>query len=48
MDIKEKRKKYYINNRDRIIERNKQYCYDNREERKNIIMNIGFYMVINI
>jgi hypothetical protein len=25
MDIKEKRKQYYIDNRDRIIERNKQY-----------------------
>ena len=34
MDIKEKRKKYYIDNRDRIIERNKQYYYDNIEERK--------------
>ncbi len=27
MDIKEKRKQYYIDNRDRIIERNKQYYY---------------------
>ena len=34
MDIKEKRKKYYIDNRDRIIERNKQYYYNNIEERK--------------
>ena len=34
MDIKEKRKQYCINNRDRIIERNKQYYYDNLEERK--------------
>jgi hypothetical protein len=37
MDIKEKRKQYYnsnyIDNRDRILERNKQYYYDNREER---------------
>ena len=33
MDIKEKRRKYYIDNRDRILERNKQYYYDNREER---------------
>jgi hypothetical protein len=48
MDIKEKRKQYYIDNRDKIIERNKQYYYDNIEERKNIIMNIGLYMVINI
>ena len=48
MDIKEKRKKYYIDNRDRIIERNKQYYYNNIEERKNIIMNICLYMVINM
>jgi len=34
MDIKEKRKKYYIDNRDRIIERNKKYYYNNIEERK--------------
>ena len=34
MDIKEKRKQYYINNMDRIIERNKQYNYDNIEERQ--------------
>jgi hypothetical protein len=34
MDIKEKRRKYYIDNRDRINERNKQYYYDNIEERK--------------
>ena len=34
MDIKEKRKKYYIDNRDRINERNKQYYYDNIEERQ--------------
>ncbi len=34
MDAKEKRKQYYINNRDRIIERNKQYYHDNKEERQ--------------
>ena len=34
MDIKEKRKQYYIDNRDKIIERNKKYYYDNIEERK--------------
>ena len=33
MDSKEKRKQYYIENRDKIIERNKKYYYDNREER---------------
>ena len=41
MDFKEKRRQYYINNRDRILQLNKQYYYDNREERQNIIMNIG-------
>ena len=30
MDIKEKRRQYYINNRDRILQLNKQYSYDNR------------------
>ena len=34
MDIKEKRRQYYINNRDRILQLNKQYYYDNREERQ--------------
>ena len=34
MDSKEKRKQYYIDNRDRILARNKQYYYDNREERQ--------------
>ena len=34
MDIKEKRRKYYIDNRDRINERNKQYYYNNIVERQ--------------
>ena len=34
MDIKEKRKQYYIDNRDRILESNKQYYHDNKEERQ--------------
>jgi hypothetical protein len=34
MDIKEKRKQYYIDNRDKILARNKQYYYDNIEERQ--------------
>jgi hypothetical protein len=34
MDIKEKRRQYYLNNRDRILQWNKQYYYDNREERQ--------------
>ena len=34
MDIKEKRIQYYIENRDRILERNKQDYHDNKEERQ--------------
>ena len=34
MDIKEKRKQYYINNRDRILEQSKKYYYDHIEQRK--------------
>jgi hypothetical protein len=34
MDIKEKKKQYYIDNRDRILERNKKYYYDNKDERQ--------------
>ncbi len=34
MDSKEKRIQYYIDNRDRILERNKKYYYDNWEERQ--------------
>ena len=34
MDIKEKRKQYYINNRDKILEKYKQYYHDNKEERQ--------------
>ena len=45
MDSKEKRKQYYIDNRDRILERNKKYYHDNKDERQNIIVNIGLVMV---
>jgi hypothetical protein len=31
---KEIRKQYYLNNRDKIIERNKKYYYDNKDERQ--------------
>jgi len=34
MDIKERRKQYYIDNRDRILERNKKYYHDNKDERQ--------------
>jgi hypothetical protein len=73
MDSKEKRKQYYIQNKDKILEKSKQYYlnnkdklltyskqyyYDNRlarlqyhykniDVRKNIIVSIGLYMVIN-
>ena len=33
-DKKEKRKQYYLNNRHKILERNKKYYYDNKDERK--------------
>ena len=33
MDIKERRKQYYIDNRDRILERNKKYYHDNKDEK---------------
>ena len=42
MDVKEKRRQYYINNKDRILEKSKQYYHDHKVERqKYIIMNIG-------
>jgi hypothetical protein len=34
MDSKDKRKQYYINYRDRILEKSKQYYHDNKVERK--------------
>ncbi len=30
MDIKEKRKQYYLNNKDKLLTYSKQYYYDNR------------------
>ena len=36
MDSKEKRKQYYIDNRDRILERNKKYYHDNKDERQDV------------
>ena len=32
MDIKERRKQYYLNNREKILEKSKQYYHDNKEE----------------
>jgi hypothetical protein len=34
MDVQEKRKQYYIKNRDKILEKSKQYYHDNKEERQ--------------
>jgi hypothetical protein len=34
MDIIEKRKQYYIDNRDKLLQQAKQYYWDNKEERK--------------
>ena len=36
MDIIEKRKQYYINNKDRLLEKSKQYYYKNKEVRQKI------------
>ncbi len=33
MDIKEKRKQYYLNNKDKLLTYSKQYYYDNRNAR---------------
>ena len=33
-DKKEYRKKYYLNNRDKVLQRNKNYYYENKEERQ--------------
>ena len=46
MDAKEKRKQYYINNRDRIIERINSIITTIERKDKNIIMSIGLYMDI--
>jgi hypothetical protein len=34
MDIKEKRKQYYLNYKDKLLTYSKQYNYDNRDERQ--------------
>jgi hypothetical protein len=34
MDNKEKRKQYYIDNRERILKKSKQYYHDHKEERQ--------------
>ena len=34
MDIKEKRKQYYLNNKDKLLTYSKQYYYENKEERQ--------------
>jgi hypothetical protein len=59
MDVKEKRKQYYINNRDKISTNSKQdyndnrlvrlqYYYDDIDIRKKYNSIIGLYMVLNI
>ena len=32
MDIKERRKQYYLNNREKILEKSKQYYHDNKDK----------------
>jgi hypothetical protein len=34
MDIKEKQKKYYIDNRDKLLEKSKEYYNNNKEVRQ--------------
>ena len=34
MDVKEKRKKYYLENRERILQKNKEYYHNNKEARQ--------------
>ncbi len=33
MEVKEKRKQYYLNNKDKLLIYSKQYYYRNKEER---------------
>ena len=40
MDIKEKRRQYYLNNRDIILQLNKKYYYDNRKETYSLTADI--------
>ena len=40
MDVKEKRKQYYINNRDKLLTYSKQYYHDIDLQDYNIIMTI--------
>ncbi len=48
MDITEREKQYYIDNKDRKKERALKYCYDNKEKRIVYIKDIALQMVINI
>jgi hypothetical protein len=34
MDVKEKMKQYYLNNKDKLLTYSKQYYYENREKRQ--------------
>ena len=34
MDVKEKRKQYYLNNKDKLLTYSKQYYYEHKEERQ--------------
>jgi len=34
MDVKEKRKQYYLENREKILKKNKEYYYNNKEARQ--------------
>jgi hypothetical protein len=45
MDVIEKRKQYYLDNKDKLLTYSKQYY---KKKDKNMIMNIGLKMGINI
>ena len=48
MDITERKKQYYIDNKERIKEKALKYYYDNKEKEYNITKDIGIYISINI
>ena len=48
MDVKEKRKQYYLNNKDKLLTYSKQYYYENKEERQKYNYEYWSKMGINI
>ena len=48
MDITERKKQYYIDNKERIKENALRYYYDNKEKRIEYNKGFGIYISINI